>query len=194
MYFILDSNGEFLYSDATNKNYLDWTLIPLPQPCWNPRFSGARDKTTGEWTGVWLQDGEPVPTAEDICFRIDTYADEMRRFVAGDPLRAVEYGRVIAETQQFKDDGYPGSAVPRTVAAWAITGRTPREAADSILAEAKQYTEVLSKIRDLRLQARELIKQKIASGATEDAQQIANDAITAIQAAVSGIGSVNGQR
>ncbi|WP_256657002.1 hypothetical protein [Pseudomonas sp. BGI-2] len=192
MYYILDSKGGFLYSDADNKNYPNWTLIPLPQPCWNPRFAGARDKATGEWTGMWLQDGEPAPTAEELCVRIDNYADEMRRLVAGDPLRAVEYERAAAEAQQFKDDGYPDNAVPRTVAAWAITGRTPREAADSILAEAEQYAEVLYQIREHRLQAKELIKQKIAAGAAAEAKQIADDAIKAIQTAVAGVGNAKG--
>ncbi|WP_141231882.1 hypothetical protein [Pseudomonas sp. Irchel s3h9] len=187
MYYILDSKGGFLYSDASNKNYSDWTLIPLPQPCWNPRFTGARDKETGEWTGMWVQDGEPVPTADEICLRIDTYADEIRRLVAGDPLRAVEYERATAEAQQFKDDGYPGDAVPRTVAAWAITGRTPREAADSMLAEASQYVQVLNFIRENRLQAKEQIKQKIATGATIEAKQIADEAIIAIQAAAADV-------
>ncbi|WP_405122226.1 hypothetical protein [Pseudomonas sp. M20] len=187
MYYILDSKGGFLYSDASNKNYSDWTLIPLPQPCWNPRFTGARDKETGEWTGMWVQDGEPVPTADEICLRIDTYADEIRRLVAGDPLRAVEYERATAEAQQFKDDGYPGDAVPRTVAAWAITGRTPREAADSMLAEASQYVQVLNLIRENRLQAKEQIKQKIATGSTMEAKQIADEAIIAIQAAAADV-------
>lgn len=184
MYYILDSNGGFLYSDASNRNYPDWTLMPLPQPCWNPRFTGARDKETGEWTGIWVQDGEQTPTADEMCLRIDTYADEMRRLVAGDPLRAVEYERATAETQQFKDEGYPVDSVPRTVAAWAITGRTPREAADSMLAEAAQYAQVLNQIREHRLQAKQQIKQKIAAGATMEAKQIADKAIIAIQATV----------
>ncbi|PNA66102.1 phage tail protein, partial [Pseudomonas sp. FW305-76] len=83
------------------------------------------------------------PTAEEMCFRIDAYADEMRRLVAVDPLRAVEYERTAAEAQAFKDAGYPEDAVPRTVAAWAIMGRTAEEAADGILTEAAKYAEVL---------------------------------------------------
>jgi len=192
MYYILDSKGGFLYSDATNKDCPNWTPIPLPQPCWNPRFAGSRNDTTGEWTGMWLQDGEPDPTAEELCLRIDTYADEMRRLVAGDPLRAVEYERAAAEAKQFKEDGYPDDAVPRTVAAWAITGRTPREAADSILGEAAQYAEVLYQIREQRLQAKELIKEKVAAGAAMEAKHIADDAIKAIQAAVAGVGNAKG--
>lgn len=187
MYYILDSNGGFLYSDASNKNYPDWTLIPIPQPCWNPRFTGARDKLTGEWTGKWVQDGEQQPSADEMCLRIDNYADEMRQLLAGDPLRAAEYERAIAEARQFKDESYPDDAVPRTVAAWAITGRTPREAADSMLAEADQYAQVLNQIREHRLQAKAQIKQKIAAGATLEAKQIADTAITAIQAAAAGV-------
>ncbi|WP_256583483.1 phage tail protein [Pseudomonas sp. MPR-ANC1] len=186
MYYILDSKGGFRYSDATNKNYSDWTLTPVPQPCWSPRFSGIRDDTTGEWSGVWVQEVEPVPTAEEMCFRIDAYADEMRRLVAVDPLRAVEYERTAAEAQAFKDAGYPEDAVPRTVAAWAIMGRTAEEAADGILTEAAKYAEVLYLVRERRLEAKELIRRKLAAGEIDEARQVVDDAIKAIQTAVSG--------
>ncbi|POA25691.1 phage tail protein [Pseudomonas sp. FW305-3-2-15-E-TSA2] len=127
-----------------------------------------------------------------MCARIDNYADQARQTVAGDPLRAVEYERAAGEAQAFKDAGYPEDAVPRTVAAWAITGRTPQEAADSILTEAAQYAEVLYQIRERRLEAKELIKAKLAAGSIDEAKQIADEAIKAIQAAVTGVGNAKG--
>ncbi|POA49426.1 phage tail protein [Pseudomonas sp. MPR-ANC1] len=121
-----------------------------------------------------------------MCFRIDAYADEMRRLVAVDPLRAVEYERTAAEAQAFKDAGYPEDAVPRTVAAWAIMGRTAEEAADGILTEAAKYAEVLYLVRERRLEAKELIRRKLAAGEIDEARQVVDDAIKAIQTAVSG--------
>lgn len=192
MIFVIDQNGRFLYSADASAEATHWTAAPLPQPCWNPRFKGTRIRETGEWKGQWEHDGEPVPTAADLCARIDNYADQARQTVAGDPLRAVEYERAAGEAQAFKDAGYPADAVPRTVAAWAITGRTPQEAADSILTEAAQYAEVLYQIRERRLEAKELIKAKLAAGAIDEAKQIADEAIKAIQAAVTGVGNAKG--
>lgn len=120
--------------------------------------------------------------------RIDTAADAARRTVAGDPLRAVEYERAAAEAQAFAAADYQGE-VPRTVSAWAINGRTPRQAADSILAEAAAYTEALYQIRETRLQAKELIRQAMAEGDSAQAVDIAAETVAAIEAAVHGVGN-----
>lgn len=189
MIFVIDQNGGFLYAADAPAGAANWTAVQLPQPCWNPRFKGSRINDTGEWKGQWEHDGEPVPTAADLCARIDSYADQARQVVAGDPLRAVEYERAAAEAQAFKDAGYPVDAVPRTVAAWAIMGRTPAEAADGILTEAAKYAEVLYMVRERRLEAKELIKSKIAAGAIDGAKRLADEAIKAIQAAVTGQGA-----
>lgn len=129
-----------------------------------------------------------VPTAEELCQRIDTAADSARRAVAGDPLRAVEYDRAAAQAQAFKDADYQGT-VPPMVAAWAISGRTPQQAADSILAEAAQYNGALVQLRTVRLQAKELIRAAINAGNIEQAQDIAAETIASIEAAVAGIGN-----
>ncbi|BFN28470.1 hypothetical protein PSCT_01891 [Pseudomonas sp. SCT] len=130
-----------------------------------------------------------VPTVEEVCTRIDTAADTARARVAGDPLRAVEYDRARIEAQAFADAGYPADAVPRTVAAWAINGRTAQQAADSILAEAAAYTEALYVIRETRLAAKEQIRTLMAAGEVEQAQQLAEQTIAAIEAAVAGVGN-----
>lgn len=131
---------------------------------------------------------EAFPSAQQLCLRIDTAADAARRTVAGDPLRAVEYERAAAEAQAFAAADYQGE-VPRTVAAWAINGRTPRQAADSILAEAAAYTEALYQIRETRLQAKELIRQAMAAGDSARAEDIAAETVAAIEAAVHGVGN-----
>jgi hypothetical protein len=130
-----------------------------------------------------------VPTADEVCARVDAAADAARAAVAGDPLRAVEYDRAASEAQVFAAAGYPTDAVPRTVAAWAINGRTAQQAADSILAEAAAYTEALYVIRETRLAAKEQIRTLMAAGEVEQAQQLAEQTVAAIEAAVAGVGN-----
>ncbi|WP_313279814.1 hypothetical protein [Stutzerimonas balearica] len=124
-----------------------------------------------------------------LCTRVDATADTARARVAGDPLRAVEYDRARIEAQAFADAGYPADAVPRTVAAWAISGRTPQQAADSILAEAAAYSEALYVIRETRLAAKEQIRALVNVGEVEQAQQLTEQTIAAIAAAVAGVGN-----
>lgn len=127
-------------------------------------------------------------TAEDLCNRIDTAADLARRAVAGDPLRAVEYDRARLAAEQFAAADYQGE-VPAMVAAWAINGRTPQQAADSILAEAAAYTNALELLRTTRLAAKEQVRTLMAANQVEQAQQLAEQTIASIEAAVAGIGN-----
>jgi len=129
-----------------------------------------------------------VPTADALCQRIDTAADAARRAVAGDPLRAVEYDRARLAAEQFAAANYQGD-VPAMVAAWAINGRTPQQAADSILAEAAAYTNALELLRTTRLAAKEQVRTLMAAGEVEQAQQLTDQTIAAIEATVAGIGN-----
>ncbi|WP_256662590.1 hypothetical protein [Stutzerimonas degradans] len=101
----------------------------------------------------------------------------------------MEYDRARIEAQAFADAGYPADAVPRTVAAWAIYDRTAEQAAESILAEAAAYTEALYVIRETRLAAKEQIRMLMDAGEVEQAQQLAEQTIAAIEAAVAGVGN-----
>lgn len=130
-----------------------------------------------------------IPNVSALCEHIDFAADVARAAVVGDPTRTVEYERAAAEAAQFKSAGYPVDAVPRTVAAWAINGRTAQQAADSILAEAAAYTEALYVIRETRLAAKEQIRTLMDAGEVEQAQQLAEQTIAAIEAAVAGVGN-----
>lgn len=130
-----------------------------------------------------------IITAASMCHSIDTAADAARLAVAGDPLRAVEYEKAAAEAAAYADADYPADACPRSVAAWAINGRTPRQAADSILAEAAAYAEALYQIRETRLQAKEQVRQAMAANQVEQARLIASAAIDSIRAAITGIGN-----
>lgn len=153
----------------------------------------------GQSTGKQLavgQDGLPylidppeaIPSADELCSKVDTAVDAARAAVAGDALRAVEYDRARIEAEQFAAAGYQGN-VPPMVAAWAINGRTAQQAADNILAEAAQYNTALVQLRTVRLNAKELIRTAMAAGQVEHAQDIADETIASIEAAVAGIGN-----
>lgn len=174
--------------------------LPGMQPAGSVEISTAlhlelRDKQAQGLQIVSGEDGYPIAvsqpieiTAERLCSQIDKSADAARRAVAGDPLRAVEYDRAASEAQAFAAAGYQGE-VPPMVAAWAIGGRTPQQAADSILAEAAQYNGALVQLRTVRLQAKELIRAAMADGNVEQAEDIAAETIASIEAAVAGIGN-----
>ncbi|WP_313401747.1 hypothetical protein [Stenotrophomonas sp.] len=157
--------------------------------------TAPRPSEDHSWSGsTWSLDAELAKANHQalsarLCQSIDTAADAARARVAGDPLRAVEYDRARIEAHAFADAGYPADAVPRTVAAWAINGRTARQAADSILAEAAAYTEALYAIRETRLAAKEQIRTLMDAGEVEQAQQLAEQTIAAIEAAVAGVGN-----
>lgn len=129
-----------------------------------------------------------VPTADELCNRIDAATDAARRAVAGDPLRAVEYDRARLAAEQFAAADYQGD-VPAMVAAWAINGRTPQQAADSILAEAAAYTNALELLRTTRLAAKEQVRSLMDAGEVEQAQQVVDQTVAAIEAAVEGVGN-----
>lgn len=135
--------------------------------------------------GVW--EGDAWRTSL-LCSEVDLAADAARAKVAGAPLRAMEYDRARVEAEQFAASNYQGT-VPPMVAAWAINGRTPQQAADNILAEAAQYTAALVQLRTARLQAKEQIRTAMAVGQVAQAQAIAAATIAAIEAAVAGIGN-----
>lgn len=137
-----------------------------------------------------LQD-PPVeqPTASALCASIDLAADLARRAVAGDPLRAVEYERAAVEAQAFKDAGYPADAVPRTVSAWAINGRSAQQATDNILSEAAAYSEALYQIREARLGAKEQVRKAMAANQVEQARLITSTTIDSMRATITGIGN-----
>lgn len=154
------------------------------------RFENSQPGFAEEWLPSEHPDLQPSPAAlrDALCQSIDTAADTARRAVAGDPLRAVEYDRARLAAEQFAAAGYQGE-VPAMVAAWAINGRSAQQAADSILAEAAAYTNALELLRTTRLAAKEQVRALMAAGEVEQAQQLTDQTIAAIEAAVAGIGN-----
>lgn len=130
----------------------------------------------------------PAALTERLCLAIDQAADNARRAVAVDPLRAVEYDRARLAAEAFAAAGYQG-AVPPMVAAWVTATRNAQQAADSILAEAAAYTAALEQLRTARLQAKEMIRSLMAAEQIEQAEDVAAETIAAIAAAVAGIGN-----
>lgn len=125
-----------------------------------------------------------VPTVEEFCARIDSSADRARRAVVGDPLRVLEYERAGSEARAFVEAGYPANEVPRSVAAWAVNGRSADQAADSIIAKAAAYNEMLYLLRETRLFAKENIRSAMAEGDSSKAEKIASEAVATFEAVV----------
>ncbi len=188
------------YSKSTGATYLSGVHTELPPDAVEisaERYESVIANPTAGKVRSHDTDGLPilidplpyVPTADGLCYSIDCAADTARAAVVGDPTRTIEYERSAAEAAQFKAGGYPSDSVPRTVAAWAINGRTAQQAADSILAEAAAYTEALYVIRETRLAAKEQIRTLMDAGDVEQAQQLAEQTVAAIEAAVAGVGN-----
>lgn len=145
----------------------------------------------------WLADGnepEPLETSDVIelglIAAIDSAADAARNAFVVDPLRALEYERAATDARAFAEAGYPSDSVPRSVSAWVNNGRSARQAAESILVQAAAYTDVLYRIRELRLQAKELVRAAIAAGRAEHAKAVAAEAIAAIKTIAKGDESI----
>lgn len=137
--------------------------------------------------GTWVLSEENAAEhlrqdAERLCAKVDTAADNARRTMAGDPLRALEYQQAALEAQAFKDQGYPKKAVPLSVSAWVVKGRTARQAADQILAKAAEFEANLLALRELRLKAKAQIRAHMAKGKADLASQVADEVLATIRA------------
>lgn len=158
-------------------------LTTLPRPSVDHSWSG------NAWTfDATLQAANRLALTVSLCQSVDTAADIARAAVAGDALRAVEYDRARIDAEQFAAANYQGK-VPPMVAAWAINGRTPQQAADNILAEAAHYTVALELLRTTRLAGKEQIRTLMAAGQVDDAKQLTEQTIASIEAAVVGVGN-----
>jgi hypothetical protein len=122
------------------------------------------------------------------CQQIDQAADQARRAVLGDTLRALEYQTAALEAEAFAQGGYAGD-VPPTVQAWMDAAELDAQAAtDSILAEAAAWKGALYKIRAARLKGKQEVRKR---GTHSAAEASADEAITAILAGIQGVGNAN---
>lgn len=137
--------------------------------------------------GTWILGDESAAEllrleGERLCDKIDAAADVARRALAGDPLRALEHQQAAREAQAFQDQGYPKKAVPLSVSAWVVKGRTARQAAEQILAKAAEFEANLLTLRELRLKAKAQVRAHMAKGKADLATQASDHALAAIRA------------
>ena len=130
------------------------TLLP-----YDSEFSrtGRRDTEAAYWADGELQWVETAPLddlVERAISQIDADADAARVSVLVKPTKAEEYMQAETQAREWQASGYLGAAPP-DVASWAAAkrrdGMTEQQAAESILAQADQYRNLLSGIRALRL-------------------------------------------
>lgn len=121
-----------------------------------------------------------------VIQQIDEAADNARVTVVGNSLRVVEYQLAEQEAQAFQAAGFEGP-VPATVQAWVdAAGLEPQAAAESILTEAAAWKGALYAIRAARLKGKQ---QALKAASHDEAEAIADVAITAINASVVGVGN-----
>jgi hypothetical protein len=148
----------------------------------SPSPSSAHIWEDGKWVLSEERAAELLhQEAERLCAKVDAAADSIRRTLAGDPLRALEYQQAALEAQVFKDQGYPKKAVPLAVSAWVVKGRTARQAADQMLAKAAEFEANLLALRELRLKAKAQIRAHMAKGKADLAGQAVDDVLVAIR-------------
>ncbi|RMQ48615.1 hypothetical protein ALQ04_01965 [Pseudomonas cichorii] len=123
-----------------------------------------------------------IPTAEELCEQIDS----VQLVSALEALRALEYSLASSEAQAFKVAGYPVDDVPRAVAAYVINGRTPQEAADLILQASADSADMVYRIREVRLAAKERVRTLVAAGEHDQAKAVVIEAIDQIKGLATG--------
>lgn len=126
--------------------------------------------------GQWQEDADLKSALLDalksqLCQQIDALADQMRRELAGDPLRVAEYDRAAQEASAYQAAGYSGE-VPASVLSWAqAKAWSPQAAAEDILRAARQWEAALYGLRDQRLKTKEAIRRATDE---ENAQALAD--------------------
>lgn len=194
MYFYSYSERGF-YSRAMHGESIPADAVPLEdgqyQYLLNGHLSGKQIAKGEDGQPILIEREKPQVSMEQMCALIDQAADRARSAVVVDPVRAFEYDRAASQAIAYAEAGYP-EVVPPMVASYAIAGRTPRQAADSIIAEAKLYVAALEGIRAYRLQAKEEVRALMAAGNTETALLLANNSATAISGLISGVGNAPG--
>ncbi|MCU1718680.1 hypothetical protein [Pseudomonas sp. 5P_3.1_Bac2] len=180
-----------LYHTSTGNPVEHTELGPLPaELSATPRPSPAHIWQQNGWVfSAELKARNHSALSAQLCQHIDTTADYARISIVGDALRSEEYKLAASEAQTFQEAGYPADDVPRTVAAWAVDGRTAQQAAEDILAQASSITEVLYRLREVRLAGKAQVRALMAADDSEQARLVADTCAQAINTAAAGIGN-----
>ncbi len=146
-----------------------------------PRPSAAHRWQNDQW-----QEDEMLRSALldalkiELCQQIDGLADQVRRELAGDPLRGAEYDRAAQEASVYQTAGYAGS-VPPAVLSWAeAKGWTAQAAADDILRAAGRWNAALYQLRDQRLKTKEAIRSALDEASVNAIAAAGLDALRAV--------------
>lgn len=161
--------------DATDDEWQEFGVGPVP---------AGMMRGVAHGRPAWVAPPMPdVATATSLAITaIDKAADDARLAVAGDPLRAAEYQIAEAEAKAYQAAGYAGECPP-SVKSWAeAKAWTSRQAADNIIAEAGAWNTALYAIRDVRLKAKENVRNAQTSEAAFGIAQAAVGQITAMVA------------
>lgn len=175
------------FSDETKKQVISVFLGPQDETC----FPNQGELPEDDPRYLKFIGADQASVEASLYFAIDSAANAARTTVVGDPLMVVEYDRAAAQARAYIAADYVGD-VPAMVAAYAINGRTPKEAADKINAKADKYEGALTQLRAIRLSAKEQIRAWYQSGSEQNinaAKVLAESAVLAIQDVVVGVGS-----
>lgn len=146
-----------------------------------PRPSAAHRWQNGQWQEdadlrLALLDALKI----ELCQQIDSLADQVRRELAGDPLRVAEYDRAAQEASTYQTAGYTGT-VPPAVLSWAeAKGWAAQAAADDILRAAGRWNSALYQLRDQRLKTKEAIRSALDEASANAIAAAGLDALRAV--------------
>lgn len=146
----------------------------------NPQ-EGKRIGHDADGLPILIDESPPIPKAQQLFTAIDSAANNAHEFVVGGTLRALEYELTAEQAQAYVEAGCPEDNVPPMVAAWAVNGRAPKQAADEILAKHAQYVEVVSRLRTVRLAGKEQVRTLMSAGELTEAKKVVADTLAAIE-------------
>ena len=130
-------------------------LTLIPRPSEYHTWSGKAWTLSESAAAQVLADAQAQGAAQ-INDAVEAVLQPLTRF-------EVEYKRREAQARAYRDAGYKGD-VPCQVAAFAKpTGKTPKEAADIILAQSEMLYSLLDKLGELRMRKFELGSLKTAA-------------------------------
>lgn len=146
-----------------------------------PRPSAAHRWQNGQWQeDADLRSALLDALKIELCQQIDGLADQVRRELAGDPLRVAEYDRAAQEASTYQTAGYIGT-VPPAVLSWAeAKGWSAQAAADDILRAAHHWNAALYQLRDQRLKTKEAIRSALDETSAKAIAEAGLDAMRAV--------------
>lgn len=167
-----------LDDDAAPPEVEGFTLeeVAVPFNGWppGPTLTAALHWRDGAF--AWVETASLADSVTGAIAKIDSESDAARLLVVGDPTKIAEYQRAEAQARGYQASGYAGMA-PACVECWArAKGWTGEQAALDIIATADAWYQLLERIRDLRLCAKEAVRNAADPGAVAArAQQFTAD-------------------